>query len=114
MMRNRFTTIIVCTILVSLAAAAACKKAIEVDPNYADAYYQYGLSLMGKATTDASGKIIAPPGTAEAFQKYLEISPEGAESADAKAMLEVLGATITNSINRGPAPAPAKGKAKGK
>ena len=49
-------------------AAAAFKKAIENDSNYADAYYQYGLSLMGKATTDASGKIVAPPGTAEAFQ----------------------------------------------
>ena len=64
--------------------------------------------------TEKDGKLVAPAGTAEAFQKYLEISPEGAESADAKAMLEVLGATITNSINRGPAPAPAKGKAKGK
>jgi tetratricopeptide (TPR) repeat protein len=94
-------------------AEAAYKKAIELDAKYAAAYMGLGRVLIQRAT-EKDGKLVAPAGTAEAFQKYLEISPEGAESADAKAMLEVLGATITNSINRGPAPAPAKGKAKGK
>ena len=28
---------------------------------------------MGKATTAKDGKFVAPPGTAEAFQKYLEL-----------------------------------------
>src|SRR6185312_6577568 len=32
------------------AAANAFKKAIELDPNHADAHYQYGIYLMGKAS----------------------------------------------------------------
>src|SRR5579883_1379990 len=32
------------------AAGAAFKKAIEAQPDYADAYVQYGITLMGKAT----------------------------------------------------------------
>ncbi len=74
-------------------AAAAFKKAIDLDPNYAAAYYQYGLSLMGKATVDG-GKTVAPPGTAEAFQKYLELAPNGPDAPVAKEMLNSLGATI--------------------
>jgi hypothetical protein len=41
----------------------AFKKAIEVDPNYADAYYQYGVSLMGKATLGEGGKMVPVAGT---------------------------------------------------
>lgn len=84
-------------------AAAAFKKAIEVDPNYADAYYQYGLSLMGKATTDASGKIVAPPGTAEAFQKYLDLKPDGPFAQPAKEMITSLGGTVQTNFSAKPA-----------
>lgn len=84
-------------------AAAAFKKAIELDPNYADAYYQYGLSLMGKATTDASGKIVAPPGTAEAFQKYLDLKPDGPFAQPAKDMITSLGATVQTNFSNRPA-----------
>lgn len=84
-------------------AAAAFKKAIEVDPNYAEAYYQYALTLMGKATID-NGKTIAPPGTQEAFQKYLELSPTGPNAQTAKDMLSSLGATVqTNFSTKQPA-----------
>ena len=38
------------------AAGAAFKKAIETTPNYADAHYQYGIYLLGKATTTSAGK----------------------------------------------------------
>jgi tetratricopeptide (TPR) repeat protein len=83
-------------------AAAAFKKAIELDPNYADAYYQYGLSLMGKATTDASGKINAPAGTAEAFQKYLELKPDGPFAQPAKDMLASMGSTVQTQFKAAP------------
>jgi tetratricopeptide (TPR) repeat protein len=80
-------------------AAAAFKKAMDV--NYADAYYQYALYLVGKATTDtATGKTTAPPGTVEALQKYLELSPTGSNAQSAKDMITTLGATIdTNYRN---------------
>ena len=37
------------------AACNAFKKAIETDPNYADAHYQYGICLTGKATAKPDG-----------------------------------------------------------
>jgi tetratricopeptide (TPR) repeat protein len=84
-------------------AAEAFKKAIATDPNYADAYYQYGLSLMGKATVDASGKMSAPAGTQEAFQKYLELRPDGPFAQPSKDMLASLGATVQTNFSNRPA-----------
>jgi tetratricopeptide (TPR) repeat protein len=80
------------------AASAAFKKALELDPNYADAYYQYGLSLMGKATTDPTGKIVAPPGTTEAFQKYLELKPDGPFAQPSKDMLASMGSKVETNF----------------
>jgi tetratricopeptide (TPR) repeat protein len=80
-------------------AAAAFKKAIELDPNYAEAYYQYGLSLMGKATID-NGKTVAPPGTSEAFQKYLELAPTGPNAETSKAMLASMGTTVQTNFSQ--------------
>ena len=81
-------------------AVTAFKTAIDRDPNYSEAYYQYGVSLMGKASVDDKGKTIAPPGTSEAFQKYLELSPTGANVEPAKAMLQALGSSIETGFAR--------------
>ena len=54
-------------------AIAAFDKCIAADPTKADAYYQKGVNLIGKATLQGD-KMVAPPGTAEAFQKYLELA----------------------------------------
>ncbi len=81
-------------------ALEAFKKAIEVDPNYAEAYYQEGLTLFAKATTSPDGKISPPPGTAEAFQKYLELAPTGPSADPAKAMLEAMGSKVETSFEK--------------
>jgi len=78
-------------------ATAAFKKAIELDPNYAEAYFQYGLSLIAKATVD-NGKTNAPPGTAEAFQKYLDLAPNGPNAQTAKDMMASMGATVQTNF----------------
>ena len=91
-------------------AAAAFKKAIDLDPNYAEAYFQYGLSLIGKATID-NGKTVAPPGTAEAFQKYLDLAPTGPNADTAKAMMASMGATVQTTFSQQKA-APAQQKKK--
>ena len=70
-------------------AGAAFQKAIEADPNYADAQYQYGVYLISKATTAPDGKIVPPPGTREAFQKYLALQPTGPNSEAAKVFSRV-------------------------
>lgn len=74
-------------------AIAAFDKCIAADPTRADAYYQKGVNLIGKATLQGD-KTIAPPGTAEAFNKYLELQPTGPYADVAKQMLATIGATI--------------------
>jgi Tfp pilus assembly protein PilF len=75
-------------------ASEAFKKAIAANPPYPDAYYQYGLYLMGKASIAADGKVTPVPGTAETFQKYLEIAPTGQFAQAAKDMLAALGSSV--------------------
>jgi tetratricopeptide (TPR) repeat protein len=81
-------------------AGAMFKKAIEADPTYADAHYQYGIFLIGKATTTPDGKIVPPAGTQEEFQKYLEIKPDGKDADAAKAMLQSMGATLETDYSK--------------
>jgi tetratricopeptide (TPR) repeat protein len=75
-------------------AAAAFKKAMEANPPYAEAYYQYGIALMAKAQTSADGKVTPAPGTVEAFQKYLELAPNGTNAAVAQDMIKQLGSSV--------------------
>jgi tetratricopeptide (TPR) repeat protein len=82
------------------AAGDAFKKALGIDPNYADAHYQYGIYLIGKATTTADGKITPPAGTAEEFQKYLELKPDGPFADSAKAMLQTIGQTVETQFKK--------------
>jgi tetratricopeptide (TPR) repeat protein len=91
-------------------AGAAFQKAIEADPNYADAQYQYGVYLISKATTAADGKIIPPPGTKEAFQKYLALAPTGVNAEAAKGMLASLEGSVATTYQNPDAKKPAPKK----
>jgi tetratricopeptide (TPR) repeat protein len=82
------------------AAGGMFKKAIEADPTYAEAHYQYGLSLYAKATTAPDGKIVPPDGTKEEFQQYLELAPTGPNAETAKAMLTSIGATVETDYSK--------------
>ena len=81
-------------------ALDAFKKAIAADPNYAEAYLQYGITLMGKATLGSDGKMVPVAGTAEAFQKYLELQPNGKDAETAKQMLTSLGAQVETQFKK--------------
>jgi tetratricopeptide (TPR) repeat protein len=84
-------------------AIEAFDKCIAADPTKADAYYQKGVNLIGKATLQGD-KTIAPPGTAEAFNKYLELQPTGPYADVAKQMLATIGAKVeTNYGTKKPA-----------
>jgi tetratricopeptide (TPR) repeat protein len=77
------------------ATVAAADKAIAADPNKPIPYYLKGKALINKATVDPkTQKIVAPPGCAEAYEKYLELDPNGPFSNDAKAILQQLGTTV--------------------
>jgi len=81
-------------------AIEAFDKAIAADPNHADAYFWKGQNLVGMATTDAGGKIVAPDGTTEAYQKYLELQPSGPHAEEAKQMLAALNATVETTYGK--------------
>jgi tetratricopeptide (TPR) repeat protein len=81
-------------------AIAAFDKCIAADPNRAEAYYYKGENLISQAKLEGN-KMVAPPGTAEAFQKYLELKPDGGLAAQAKAMLESLGQSVETSYGKG-------------
>jgi tetratricopeptide (TPR) repeat protein len=80
-------------------ANVAFDKCIAADPTRAEAYYQKGLNLLGKATLQGD-KTVAPPGTAEAFQKYLELTPTGPNAQSAKDLLASLGSSVETSFGK--------------
>ncbi len=80
-------------------AIAAFDKALQIDPKRADAYYWKGINLMAKATTKGD-KIVAPEGTAEAFNKYLELQPTGQYAEPAKQMLGTIGASVETTYGK--------------
>ncbi len=81
-------------------AIVAFDKVIAADPTRAAAYYWKGVNLIAKETTDKDNKAIAVPGTAEAFQKYLELEPAGPYAEGAKGMLASIGATVETGFGK--------------
>jgi len=83
-------------------AAVAADKAIAVDPNRPDTYFIKGQALIPKATVDPkTQKIVPPPGCVEAYQKYLELAPDGQHAADVKGILQGIGQQIESSYKAG-------------
>jgi tetratricopeptide (TPR) repeat protein len=80
-------------------ALAAFNKVIGADPNRADAYYWKGVNMIGKATLQGD-KMVAPPGTAESFQKYLELQPTGTYADAAKQMLASIGSSVETNYGK--------------
>ena len=80
-------------------ANAAFDKAIAADPSRADAYYWKGVNLLAKATLK-DNKMVAPPGTAENLNKYLELAPTGTHADSAKELLTSIGAKVETSYQK--------------
>ena len=81
------------------AAAEAFQKSIAADPNYADAYYQYGVSLMAKAQIGADGKITPAPGTVEAFQKCLSFGAKCTFAQQATDSIAALSSSVETQFS---------------
>jgi tetratricopeptide (TPR) repeat protein len=83
----------VCAVLYNIGrtdgALAACNTSIAADPGRADAYFVKGSLLVAQSTIK-DGKTIAPPGTAEALQKYLDLAPNGPHAKDVRDMLDYI------------------------
>ena len=86
-------------------AVAPLQKAAELDPKSAQTWYLLGASLVSEMTTKKVGdkeEVQFAPGTVEAYQKALELDPNGPYGAQAKeglAMLQQLAPGIDMKVN---------------
>ncbi len=80
---------------------AAAEKAIAADPNKALPYYLKGQALLAKATVDAKGQIVPPPGCVDAYQKYLQLAPDGPQAPAVKDVLTQMGQKIETRYKAG-------------
>jgi tetratricopeptide (TPR) repeat protein len=86
-------------------AVAPLQKATQMNPKDAEAWFLLGSALTNTIETKQEGAkmiYIIPPGTAEAYQKYLELEPNGPNAADAKGSLEALqqmGGGLSTKVN---------------
>ena len=74
-------------------AVEPLKKATELDPKSAQAWYLLGASLVGAMEYKQKGdkmEVIVQPGTVEAYQKAVELDPNGPYGQQAKQGLEAL------------------------
>ena len=77
------------------AQLAAADKAIALDPSRGALYYFKGQALVSKATLDPkTQQMVLPDGCADAYQRYLELDPNGPYSADAKGVLTGAGIPV--------------------
>ena len=84
------------------AQVTAADKAIAADPNSAILYYLKGNGLVGKTTMDdKTHKLVAPPGCMEAYQKYLQLAPDGTYAAEVKGILAGFNQTIDTGFKAG-------------
>jgi tetratricopeptide (TPR) repeat protein len=69
------------------------RKATELDPRSSQAWYLLGAALVGSAEFKQVGETIdvaIQPGTVEAYQKAVELDPDGMYGQQAKTGLEAL------------------------
>jgi tetratricopeptide (TPR) repeat protein len=84
------------------------KKATEADPKNAQAWYLLGAALVNTMEFKQDGDKLVPvlqPGTQEAYQKAIELDPNGTWGAQAKQGLEALkamGVGIDTRVNTRP------------
>ncbi len=84
------------------AQAAAADDAIKVNPNDAILYYLKGNALVQKATVDPkTHQIVLPPGCADAYQKYLELAPNGQFASEVQGILQSAGEKINSTYRAG-------------
>ena len=72
-------------------AEPACRRAVQVDPNRANAWFVLAALLFGEAKLDAKGNFAITEECRQALRKYLELAPDGPHAADVKAMLQMAG-----------------------
>jgi tetratricopeptide (TPR) repeat protein len=84
------------------AQGQAADKAIAVSPNDPILYYLKGNALVQNASVDPkTHEIVLPSGCAEAYQKYLQLAPNGQFAAEVTGILQSAGQKISSSYKAG-------------
>jgi tetratricopeptide (TPR) repeat protein len=92
------------------------QKATTIDPKDAQAWLLLGIAMVNTMEFKTVGDKITPviqPGTIEAYQKAIDLDPNGRVGAEAKqglASLQAMGVGVDTRIGKAPTPAPAKGR----
>lgn len=81
-------------------AIDAFRKATVAQPDFANAYYQLATVLVGTAQMKEDGSVIPAEGTVEAYQKYLELDPQGPYAASAQAMVQSLSGKLETTFEQ--------------
>jgi len=86
------------------AQVAAADEAIKIDPNQALLYYIKGQGLVQNATVDPKNpsKIVLPPDCTAAYEKYLELAPDGPYANEVASILQQAGEKIPSSYKAPP------------
>jgi tetratricopeptide (TPR) repeat protein len=80
------------------AQGAAADAAIKLNPSDPILYYLKGNALVQKAGVDPkTHEIVLPEGCAEAYQKYLELAPNGPYAGEVASILQSAGQKVSSS-----------------
>ena len=95
-------------------AVAPLLKATTADPKDAQGWYLLGSAYTGLIDTKEEGNkitYIIPPGTADAYQKCIDVDPNGPNAAQCKTMLDSLASMAGGDVTSvGMKPKPTKKK----
>ena len=75
-------------------AVPPLQKATQISPKDADIWFLLGGALAGNIETKQEGEkmiYILPPGTLDAYKKYIELAPNGPHAAESQSMIDALG-----------------------
>ena len=82
----------------STAQVAAADEAIKVDPSQPVLYYIKGQGLVQNATVDpTTHRIVLSPDCTAAYQKYLELAPNGQFANEVAGILQQAGEKVNSS-----------------
>lgn len=84
------------------AQGQAADKAIAVNPSDPILYYLKGNALVQNASVDPkTHEIVLPAGCAEAYQKYLQLAPNGPYAGEVAGILQSAGQKINSTYKAG-------------
>jgi tetratricopeptide (TPR) repeat protein len=84
------------------AQSTAADEAIKANPNDPILYYLKGQALVQKATIDPkTQRIVLPADCTAAYQKYLELAPDGPFATEVAGILQQAGEKVSSSYHAG-------------